>query len=114
MAEFHHISVMPEETIGGLVTSRDGIYVDCTLGGAGHASRIVRRLSPSGRLIGIDQDAVAIAASRERLAGADCRVDIVQGNFRRLEEILAGLSVTDVLIEYQRLILGQNTDSVDS
>ncbi len=96
MAEFHHVSVMPEETIGGLLTSRDGTYVDCTLGGAGHAARIVRCLSPAGRLIGIDQDAAAIAASRQRLDGAACRVDIVRGNFRRLEEILAELSVTAV------------------
>ncbi|MBQ7516354.1 MAG: 16S rRNA (cytosine(1402)-N(4))-methyltransferase RsmH [Schwartzia sp.] len=96
MTAFHHISVMPEETIRGLVTSRDGTYVDCTLGGAGHASRIVQHLSPAGRLIGIDQDAAAIAASRERLAGADCRVDIVPGNFRNLDGILAGLSVAAV------------------
>ncbi len=111
MAEFHHISVMPEETIGGLVTSRDGIYVDCTLGGAGHASRIVKMLSPAGRLIGIDQDAAAIAASRERLADARCRVDIVPGNFRRLDEMLAELSVD--LVDGVLFDLGVSSPQID-
>ena len=63
MGGFHHISVMPEATIGGLLTTRDGVYVDCTLGGAGHALRIASELSPEGWLIGIDQDAAAIAAA---------------------------------------------------
>ena len=63
MSEFHHVSVMPEETIGGLLTARDGVYVDCTLGGAGHAFRIASALSSEGWLIGIDQDAAAIAAA---------------------------------------------------
>ena len=59
---FHHISVMPEEVIDGLAIRPDGIYVDCTLGGAGHAHRIAERLSTAGRLIGIDQDEAAIEA----------------------------------------------------
>ena len=87
--EFHHISVLPQETIRGLVTDPAGTYVDCTLGGAGHAGRIAARLTTAGRIIGIDQDAAAIAAAKEHLAAAACRVDIVHDNFRNLEAILA-------------------------
>lgn len=87
--EFHHISVLPQETIRGLVTDPAGTYVDCTLGGAGHAGRIAARLTTAGRIIGIDQDAAAIAAAKEHLAAAVCRVDIVHDNFRNLEAILA-------------------------
>ena len=86
--DFHHVSVLLEETIRGLVTDTNGIYVDCTLGGAGHAGRIASLLSEEGRLIGIDQDAQAIEAATERLSGAACRVDIVHDNFCHLEEIL--------------------------
>ena len=86
--EFHHISVMPEEVLDGLAVKPEGVYVDCTLGGAGHASRIASLLSPSGRLIGIDQDEEAIAAAKERLVDARCRVDIVHDNFRHLDDIL--------------------------
>ena len=85
---FHHISVMPEEVIDGLAIRPDGIYVDCTLGGAGHAHRIAERLSAAGRLIGIDQDEAAIEAARARLAGVSCCVDIVHDNFQNLDAIL--------------------------
>ena len=85
---FHHISVMPEEVIDGLAIRPDGIYVDCTLGGAGHAHRIAERLSAAGRLIGIDQDEAAIEAARARLADVPCRVDIVHDNFQNLDAIL--------------------------
>lgn len=94
--EFHHISVMPEETVSGLVTSRDGIYVDCTLGGAGHSRRIADMLTAEGRLVGIDQDTAAIETARERLADCRCRVDIVKSNFSRLENVLAELGVDKV------------------
>ena len=79
--EFHHVSVLPKETIDGLVTDPDGIYVDCTLGGAGHSKLIAGLLSPEGRLIGIDQDAAAIEAATARLQGVACRVSIVHDNF---------------------------------
>ena len=86
--EFHHVSVMPEETIRGLLTDRSGIYVDCTLGGAGHSGRIAEQLTENGRIIGIDQDAEAIEAAGKHLAGSRCRVDIVHDNFRNLDAIL--------------------------
>ena len=86
---FHHISVMLEETVKGLVTNKKGTYVDCTLGGGGHSRRISEFLEPEGRIIGIDQDEAAIAAASERLRDAQCRIDIVHDNFRNLETILA-------------------------
>ena len=85
---FHHISVLPEETISGLVHNESGIYVDCTLGGGGHTGRIAAKLSREGRIIGIDQDAAAISAAKQHLAEAKCRVDFVHDNFRHLADIL--------------------------
>ena len=78
--DFAHVSVLLRECIDWMVTDPDGIYVDCTLGGAGHSSEIVARLSGKGRLVGIDQDDDALAAAKERLKDAQCRVDIVRSN----------------------------------
>ena len=89
MTEFHHVSVLLEETVGALNVMPDGIYVDATLGGAGHARRIAAHLSEHGRLIGIDQDETAIAAAREQLADVRCQVPLVRDNFRNLSAILA-------------------------
>lgn len=86
--EFHHISVLLDETVNGLVTDPAGTYVDCTLGGGGHSHRIAELLQPEGRIIGIDQDADAVEAATERLKDVRCRVDIVHDNFRHLERIL--------------------------
>ncbi|MBQ1941830.1 MAG: 16S rRNA (cytosine(1402)-N(4))-methyltransferase RsmH [Anaerovibrio sp.] len=94
--DFHHISVMPEETIAGLITAKDGIYVDCTLGGAGHSSLIAQQLTPEGHLIGIDQDTAAIAAASERLKDYPCRIDIVKSNFSQLDQVLSDLNVPHV------------------
>ena len=100
MTDFHHVSVLPEETLAALCIRPDGIYVDCTLGGAGHAGRIAAQLSPKGQLIGIDQDELAIAAAQERLAGAKCRVTLVRDNFRNLRAILEreGISSVDGIL----------------
>ncbi|MGP1471616.1 MAG: 16S rRNA (cytosine(1402)-N(4))-methyltransferase RsmH [Schwartzia sp. (in: firmicutes)] len=95
-AAFHHLSVMPEETVAGLFTDPDGVYVDCTLGGGGHAARLAARLSSSGCLVGIDQDGAAIAAASARLLAAPCRVEIVRENFRHLEDILRALAIEEV------------------
>ena len=94
--EFRHTSVMPEETLAALAVKSAGTYVDCTLGGAGHARRIADRLSPEGRLIGLDQDEAAIRAAKERLAGVSCRVDVVRSNFQALDSVLQSLGVTSV------------------
>lgn len=92
---FCHVSVLPEETVAGLLTDPDGVYVDCTLGGGGHASRLAARLSAAGRIIGIDQDAAAVAAASERLADTLCRINIVRDNFRHLASILDALEITE-------------------
>lgn len=94
--DFAHVSVLLKECIDWLVTDRDGIYVDCTLGGAGHSSEIAARLSDKGRLIGIDQDDDALAAAKKRLQGAPCRVDIVKSNFKDLTNVLRRLEVEEV------------------
>ena len=65
--EFHHISVLLDETVNGLVTDPAGTYVDCTLGGGGHSHRIAELLQPEGRIIGIDQDADAVEAASRSL-----------------------------------------------
>lgn len=91
--EFAHVSVLLKECIDWLVTDLDGIYVDCTLGGAGHSSEIVERLSTKGRLVGIDQDDDALAAASERLKNARCRVDIIKSNFKDLKGVLHKLEI---------------------
>lgn len=79
MSEFHHVSVLLEECIEGLAIKPDGIYVDGTLGGAGHSSRIAAKLT-TGRLIGIDRDNVALEAAAERLKPYEDRVTLVHAN----------------------------------
>lgn len=85
--EFKHIPVLLEEVLEALNIKEDGIYVDCTLGGAGHSSEIVKRLSPKGRLIGIDQDMNAINAAKERLKEYE-NIAYVHNNFYNIDEIL--------------------------
>lgn len=91
--EFEHISVLPQEVIAGLNIKPDGIYVDCTLGGAGHASRIAEKLNDNGHLIGIDHDDDAIAAATSRLKPYKCKIDIVHSNFKNLEQVLKDLQI---------------------
>ena len=69
--EFSHVPVLLEECIDGLNIKPDGIYVDGTLGGAGHSSEICKRLSPNGMLIGIDRDEEALRVSSKRLEEFD-------------------------------------------
>ena len=92
--EFSHTSVLFEETIASLLIRPDGIYVDGTLGGGGHSAGILRSLSASGVLIGIDRDDAAIKAAGERLrAASDDRVHIVHGNYSQMPEILHGMGI---------------------
>ncbi|WP_019533062.1 16S rRNA (cytosine(1402)-N(4))-methyltransferase RsmH [Paenibacillus ginsengihumi] len=88
---FHHVTVLKQEAVEGLHIKPDGIYVDCTLGGAGHSSEIASRLSLDGLLVAFDQDEIALKHARERLAPAGERVKLVRSNFRYLEEELRAI-----------------------
>lgn len=94
--EFKHYSVLLEETIEHLNIRPDGIYVDGTLGGAGHASEVAKRLSEKGRLIGIDQDADAIRAAGERLKPFGDKVTIIRSNYANMKEELHRIGVEKV------------------
>lgn len=93
--EFKHRSVLLDECIEGLNIKADGIYVDGTLGGAGHSSEIVKRLSDKGRLIGIDQDEDAIKAASERLQNCG-NVTIIRSNYEKMKEVLAQIGISKV------------------
>ena len=93
--EFHHVSVLLDECIEGLNIKPDGIYVDGTLGGAGHSSQIAKRLT-TGMLIGIDRDPVALAAAGERLAPYSDRVKLVHSNFCEIKQVLEDLNIEGV------------------
>lgn len=94
--EFNHYSVLLQETIENLNIKPDGIYVDGTLGGAGHASQVAKRLSEKGRLIGIDQDADAIRAASERLAPFGDRITIIRSNYANMKTELQAIGVEHV------------------
>ncbi|MGQ7886582.1 16S rRNA (cytosine(1402)-N(4))-methyltransferase RsmH [Paenibacillus sp. WC2504] len=85
---FHHVTVLKEESVEGLHIKPDGVYVDCTMGGAGHSSLIASKLGPDGLLIALDQDDVALANAQTVLAPYLDRVKIVKSNFRDLEQVL--------------------------
>ena len=94
--EFNHYSVLLNETIENLNIKPDGIYVDGTLGGGGHAYQVASRLSEKGRLIGIDQDADAIAAAGERLKGFGDKITIIRSNYANMKEELHRIGVEKV------------------
>ena len=93
--EFNHISVLLNECLEGLNIKENGIYVDGTLGGAGHSSEILKRLSNEGRLIGIDQDTDALKAAKERLKNYS-NVTFVHSNFTSIENVLNNLNIDGV------------------
>ena len=93
---FKHKSVLLEETIDSLNIKPDGIYVDGTLGGGGHASEVCRRLGEHGRLIGFDQDQDAITAAGERLAEFGDKVTIVRSNYEQIKSVLQELGIEKV------------------
>ena len=94
--EFNHYSVLLNETIENLNIKPDGIYVDGTLGGGGHAYQVASRLSEKGRLIGIDQDADAIAAAGERLKEFGDKITIIRSNYANMKEELHAIGMEKV------------------
>lgn len=110
--DFSHISVLLGETIEELKIKEDGIYVDGTLGGGGHAYEIAKQLSVSGRLIGIDQDCNAIEAAKEKLMPYQDRITIVHSNYRNTKQVLrdAGIEKIDGMI----LDLGVSSFQLDT
>ena len=94
--EFNHYSVLKSETIENLNIRPDGIYVDGTLGGAGHSYEICKRLGDKGRLIGIDQDADAIKAAGERLSEFGDKVTIVRSNYSDMKNVIHSLGIDKV------------------
>ncbi len=94
--EFKHVSVLLEETVSNLNVKPDGIYVDGTLGGGGHALEVCRKLSDKGRLIGIDQDQEALKAAGERLSGYSDRVTLIHSNYCDMAAQLHAIGVEKV------------------
>ncbi|MCX6811669.1 MAG: 16S rRNA (cytosine(1402)-N(4))-methyltransferase RsmH [Candidatus Berkelbacteria bacterium] len=95
-SDFKHIPVMAKETIEFLAVKPDGIYIDTTLGGGGHAEKILVKLSDKGKLIGIDQDGEAVIAAKKKLAKYQKKTIFVHDNFKNLELILSELNVDKV------------------
>ena len=95
MKEFHHISVLLEECMDGLSIDPTGVYIDGTLGGAGHSSQIAKRLT-TGRLIGIDRDPVALEAAGKRLEPYRDRVTLVHSNFCEMAQVVKDLGLPGV------------------
>lgn len=85
---FHHVTVLKQEAVEGLQIKPDGIYIDCTVGGAGHSEEIASRLSDEGLLIGLDQDETALKHAEKRLSPFSSRVQLVKSNFRDLKDVL--------------------------
>ncbi|WP_026842929.1 16S rRNA (cytosine(1402)-N(4))-methyltransferase RsmH [Citrifermentans bremense] len=96
MEDFHHISVLPDEVLQALSPKSGGVYVDGTLGGAGHAGLILTASAPDGQLIGFDRDEEAIAVARERLSVFGGRVRIFHRNFAGIAQALAEIGVDGI------------------
>ncbi len=94
--EFVHYSVMKEECLEGLNLKDNGVYFDCTLGGAGHSYEILKRTSPSGRLIATDLDIDAIKNAQNKLKEFNGRFDLVNTNFKNFVEVIDGLGISEV------------------
>lgn len=109
---FEHKSVLLNETVDSLKIKPDGIYVDGTLGGGGHASLVLSRLGDNGRLIGIDQDADAIEAAGARLKPYGDKVTIVRSNYAQMKDVLTDLSIQTVSGIY--LDLGVSSYQLDT
>jgi 16S rRNA (cytosine1402-N4)-methyltransferase len=89
MSDFVHETVLLQETVSGIAPRAGGIYVDCTLGGGGHARAILVESGPDGRLIGLDRDEMALAAAGQRLSEFGARATLLHGAFSELPQLLA-------------------------
>ena len=112
--DFHHLPVLLHECLDGLRIKPTGVYLDCTLGGAGHSSEILKRLGPGGLLIGIDRDADAIAAATQRLSSVEtqARFCCLRGNFHDAATLLKGVE-TDRSLDGILVDLGVSSHQLD-
>lgn len=95
--EFQHTSILLQESVDFLITDKNGIYVDCTMGGAGHSSAFAAQLEAGGLLLGIDQDDDAIAAGSERLLNRfTCRTQVAKANFSDFTQVLDNLGIASI------------------
>ena len=95
--EFKHVSILFNESIDFLITDKNGIYVDCTMGGAGHSRGFASQLEKDGLLLGIDQDDDAIAAASERLLDKfTCKTAIAKSNFENFADVLDGMGIDQI------------------
>ena len=94
--KFEHIPVLLKESIEGLAIHDGGIYVDCTVGGAGHSSEILKRIKSNGHLYGFDQDAVAIETARARLSKISPQFTLIHTNFRNMKQELKARGIRKV------------------
>lgn len=94
--EFKHVSVLLEETIEYLNIKKDGIYVDGTLGGGGHAREVCKHLDEKGKFIGIDQDEAAVKVGKERLIEYGDKVTVVRSNYSNMKQVLQELGIQKV------------------
>ena len=101
--EFKHTSILLAESVKWLITDKSGIYVDCTMGGAGHSFGFASQLDENGMLIGIDQDEDAIAASQKRLAPCKCKIATVKSNFKDFGNVLDSLNIELLIWVFQAI-----------
>ena len=95
--EFKHTSILLAESVDFLITDKNGIYVDCTMGGAGHSSAFAAQLEAGGLLIGIDQDDDAIAAGSERLLNNfTCKTAVAKSNFENFSQVLDSMGIDEI------------------
>ena len=104
MTAFHHVTVLPEATVAFLAPRDGGVYVDCTLGGGGHAERLLELSSPTGIVIGLDRDEVALAAARARLGRFGDRLVTVHAEFEDVADVLARYPALRPTLEQQQTL----------